>query len=146
MISCPKCGREVVIGQACVCASNVPRANVLNLYRVLSAAFLVLGIVYLLMAAVASSLLKAPMIGYGIHGLISFVHGLLLLMRVEWVEDRTRIISLYRLGLVVFMLMYLVPFFTLVGWIGYALLGLLLTEGFCAWKMSQVIEDVVFPG
>lgn len=145
MISCPNCGREMIIGRPCYCASIKVEPKYSSQYQILTYAFIGLGVLYILGGIATIALIQRPMYGYIIHGMVSILHSVLILMKIRWIEERTRTFCFFRMGLIVFMILQMAPFLVFLGWIGYTMGVLLVIEALSLWRMAVVVEEVLFP-
>ncbi len=154
--SCPKCGEKAFTqtGHCVFCGAVVrverPVANTIafsramKIYRLISPAFLVLGILYFAFAIIGTVVLKSPMLGLFIAGTITMVQGILLILNNEWVRSVTKTLCMVRAAIFAFMVMILAPYMLHLGLVGSIFMLVFLLDLACLVLMIRTIDDVYF--
>lgn len=151
MVSCPVCQRPLPQGSV-VCPycpkgakMREPNPRVLANYHAISVGFVVLGVIFLGLAGYAISVTKSGFFGYLLSGVIGITHGVLLLVRQEWVQSVTKTFCWARFAICTYGLLIVIPWFLLNPAVGAVLLGFSLLEIGLLVAMIRTIDDVVFP-
>lgn len=154
--SCPKCGEKAIshTGHCVFCGTVViaPRSapagadydKAMKTYRIASPIFMVIGILYLALAVIGSTMTRTPMLGLLVAGVVTTVHGGLLILNNDWVRSVTKVLCISRLAIFGFMFLILLPYMLGMGSVGIGFGILLLIDIGCLIMMIRTIDDVYF--
>jgi hypothetical protein len=151
MVSCPVCQRPLPQGSIvcpyCPKGATIrePSSKVLANYQAISFGFVVLGLIYLGMSIAAIAMTKSGLIGFAISGIISALHGSLLLAKNEWIQSVTKTFCWVRFAICGYCLLIILPWLLLSPVLGAVLLVIDLLELGLLVAMIRTIDDVVFP-
>jgi hypothetical protein len=154
--SCPKCGEKAISnsGHCVFCGAVViaPRTvtvgadyqKAMKTYRFVSPTFLVIGVLYLALAVIGSTMTRSPMLGLFVAGVVTTVHGGLLILNNDWVRSVTKVVCISRLAIFGFMFLILLPYMLGMGPVGIGFGILFLIDIGCLIMMIRTIDDVYF--
>ena len=113
-------------------------------YLFVSVAFLTLGILYVALGIIGSVLMKRPMSALVISGILTSIHGVLLILNNDWVRSITKVACTVRLAVFAFMVMILAPYMFHMGSVGFGLFMVFVFDVTCLILMIRGIDDVYF--
>lgn len=154
--SCPRCGEKAIsdTGHCVFCGAAVRLAarpatmlrqgRAEKTFGYVAPGFLVVGILYLGLGVIGTFSLNQPMLGLLSLGLVAASHGIMLILKNEWVLSVTRVVCIFRLCVFGFVIALLAPYF-----LHFGLAGLLVGAAFALDLVSlivmiRIVEDVVF--
>lgn len=154
--SCPRCGEKAIsqtghcvfCGAVVIATATKPTGKdyerSLKTYQLVSAMFLIFGILYCAFAIIGTILLKAPMIGLLIAGIATLVQGILLTKNNDWMRSVTKVFCIIRFGIFLLMFLVLIPYFLHAKIVGFLFAIVFLVDILSLLLMIRSIDDVYF--